>query len=151
MNKIDEVLNKIKKIFEESKDTLINEKILIDLEYLFNKYNNKINPKYTDIIIKDKITILFYKSGINVLIREDFNEKELWDITKIIISNNSFSCIKLRKNKDFTNTSLCTSKQLNKIKLWFSNNLVDYETLSLFYIVKDFKNTKEEIKEILDK
>ena len=46
----------------------------IDLTYLFNKYDKKINPKYLRKIDLEKGTLLIYKSGLNILMRKDFDE-----------------------------------------------------------------------------
>jgi len=77
--------------------------------------------------------------------RKDFDENLLWNLTKIIIKDLNFTSIKLRKDKDFSSSALCTSKNFSKIKAWFASNTVDYDTLSLFFSVSGDDGSKKEI------
>lgn len=132
---LDDLLKKINLLNTE--DPLIMEQLMIDLNYLYKKYDKKINPKYINKFTIKNINVLIYNSGINLLLTEDFDEKVFWDLTKTIVKNPSFTAIKIRKNKDFSTTTICTSKNIQKIKSWFSSNLIDYEILSVFFMVKD--------------
>lgn len=142
-NDLSEIFKNINDLQNNTKDLIILEKMIIDLEFIYKKYDKKINPKYYKKINIKNINLLFYESGINILLKNDFNESIFWDIIKIIIRQPSFTCIKLRKDKDFSTSVVCTSKSFSKIKLWFTNNTLDYETLSLFFVTKD--------KEIIEK
>lgn len=73
-------MDKLKKVLLEIENLKINEdllleKLILDLEYLYKKYDKRVNPKYLDKLSLDKISILFYESGINLLLKEGFNEK----------------------------------------------------------------------------
>lgn len=142
--KLVEILDNIKNL--KTQDSILVEKLIIDLEYLYKKYHRKINPRYSDKIILNEISVLFYESGVNLLLKENFNEKIFWNIAKILITDQDFKAVKLRKDKDFSNSSICTSKSITKIKTWFTNNTIEYETLSIFFIIKNDK--KDLIKEI---
>lgn len=144
MDKIKKLLDKINEL--EMKNDVIRQQLLVDLEYLYKKYDKKVNPKYKDKISIDNISVLVYESGINLLIKEDYNEKIFWEIIKIIIKNPNFTCIKIRKDRDFSSTSMCTAKQYTKIRSWFASNTLEYETLSVFLLAKNNESIVEEIK-----
>jgi hypothetical protein len=150
MEELENAIEKIKRLIKKDINPLLLENLIIDMEFLYKKYEKKINPKYKSKIDCDKIVILFYESGINVLLKKDFKEDILWEISKIMLSSKGYSCVKMRKDKDFLNTVMCTSKQLSKLKDWFRSNVMDYEILSLFFVVKEKKEIEERIKTLLN-
>ena len=126
-------------------DKIILETMEIDLIYLTNKYEKKINPKYTTKVNLDDGTLLIYNSGINLLMKKNFNDELLWIIIKLIVKDPSFRSIKLRKDKDFSSSAICTTKNISKIKAWYASNTIEYETLSLFFVVDGKGGIKNDI------